>query len=300
MKTRRLIHGCVATAVVLTISAGMVQALPVPIASTGFEASEGYVAGVNLRNQPGSSFPMPDGTGWGNNNWAGDGTTGSDGTPFMPVIDDAAAARTGSQYFVIHGDKAPSSGDIRIRRKYDTSLIQEGRVAMETSIRLDTDQAAFDANGKYYASSFNLYLEQSSTTLYSNGGKENVRLEFARDTGNVNVKVNKSSVPIGQWTDPNGGMYAKDAWLDILLDVDTVGQTFDLYMNGVNKGTFDFNVDLSGSDQLNQIRFMGPRAYTGFLDSGVSIDNLALTTLPEPASCFLLLAGCALIRRRSR
>ncbi len=272
-------------------------ALPVPIASTGFESTEGYTAGLNLRSLPGDSFPMPDGTGWGNNNWAGDGTTNG-AILFMPLINDPAKARSGDQYAVIHGDKAPSAGDIRIRRKYDTSLIQESKVALAASIRLDTDQAAWDANGKWYASGFNMYLEQGSTSSYSNGGKENCRIEFARDTGNVNLKVNKNSVLLGQWTDPAGGMYAKDAWLDVLIEADIVAQTTDIYMNGSKIGTYNFNVNLSGSDALQQVRFMGPRNYTGFLNSGVSIDNVSLTTAPEPAGLALLAVGLLAIARR--
>ncbi len=281
------------------------SASPVIIARTSFEASEGYVAGANIRSQPGSTAPMPDGVGWGSNNWSGEGTTNSGNsgsTLFMPVVNDIAMARSGSQYFVIHGDIAPNTGENRIRRKYDTSLIQDNRVAFGASIRLDTDAAAYAANGKWFANNFNMYLEYGTSSPNPNEGKQNVRVEFARDTGNVNLKVSGSSVNIGQWTNPSGGVYAKDTWLDVLFDVDIAAQRFDVYMNGVNKGNYAFNAALGSGESLNQIRFQGPRNYAGYRNSGVSIDDVSLTTTPEPATLLVALAGmlCVIRRRTTR
>jgi hypothetical protein len=283
----------------VAVSAGVAMALPTPIASTGFETSEGYTTG-QVRGQPGNSFPMPDGPGWGNNNWTGEGTS-KDGVIFTPIVSDASA-REGSQYLMIHGNVAPSTGDNRLRRKYDTSLIQDNRVALGASIRLDTDQAAYDANDKWFASHFNVYLEYGTSSPNPNEGKQNIRIEFARDNGNVNLKTPSGSVVLGQWTDPASKVFAKDAWLDVLFDVDIAASKFDVYMNGVNMGNYDFNKTLGAGEILNQIRFQGPRAYTGFLNTGASIDNVSLTTVPEPACALgLVLAGGVMaLRRRSR
>jgi len=293
-------HGCVMVTLLVAVSAGVAMALPTPIAFTGFETAEGYVVG-QARNQPGNSFPMPDGPGWGNNNWAGEGTS-KDGVIFTSIVNDATA-REGSQYLTIHGNVAPSTGDIRLRRKYDTSLIQNDRIAFGASIRLDTDQAAYEANGnKWFASHFNMYLEYGTSSPNPNEGRQNVRVEFTRDTGDVNLKVDGNSVVLGKWTDPASGVYAKDTWLDVLFDVDIAASTFDVYMNGVNLGTYDFNRTLGAGESLNQIRFQGPRAYTGFLNTGVSIDNVSLTTIPEPACALgmLLAGGLMIVRRRNR
>jgi hypothetical protein len=284
-------------------SVDAVQALPVLIAQTGFEASEGYVAGNNIRTQPGSTAPMPDGAGWGTNNWAGEGTTNSGNsgsTLFMPVVSDASKARSGDQYFVIHGDIAPNTGDNRIRRKFDTSLVQHNRLAFGASVRLDTDAAEYAANGKWFSTSFYLYLEVGTSSPNPSEGKQNVRLEFARDTGNVNVKVAGSNVLVGQWTNPSSPAYAKDTWLDVLFDADTVTQTFDLYLNGTKVGNYPFNVSLGTGEVLNQIRFQGPRNYTNYRNSGSSIDNVSLTTTPEPATATFVVLGAILIRRRTR
>lgn len=301
MRAGTMLHVCASSASILALSIGMAVGASVPIASTSFEAAEGYVAGNNVRTQPGNSFPMPDGPGWGNNNWAGEGTSSS-GVIFMPVVNDPATARSGSQYFVIHGDRAPSTGDIRIRRKYDTSLIQDNRVAFGTSVRLDTDQAAYDANSnRWFASHFNLYLEYGTSSPNPNEGRQNLRIEFARDSGNVNLKVGGSNVVLGQWTDSGGPVFAKDAWLDVMFDVDIANSTFDLFMNGAHMGNHAFNVTLRDGETLNQIRFQGARAYTGYLNTGASIDDVWLSTVPEPASVLMvLLAGGALMRRPTR
>jgi hypothetical protein len=289
----------------VAIWAGAAQALPVLIAETGFEASQGYVAGNSVRSQPGSTSPMPDGIGWGSNNWAGEGTTNSGNagsTLFMPVISDASKARSGDQYFVIHGDIAPNTGDNRIRRKFDNSLVQNNRLAFGASVRLDTDAAEYAANSsKWFASNFNLYLEYGTSSPNPSEGKQNLRMEFARDgTNNVNLKVAGSSVVLGQWTDPAGPVYAKDTWLDILFDADIAAQRFDLYLNGSKVGNYAFNANLGTGEVLNQIRFQGPRNYSGYRNSGSSIDNVSLTTTPEPATAALMALGALLIRRRTR
>jgi hypothetical protein len=289
------------TCVTLACWATAAQALPVLIAQTGFEASEGYVAGNNVRSQPPTGA---DGAGWGTNNWAGEGTTSSGNsgsTLFMPVISDASKARSGDQYFVIHADIKPSTGENRIRRKFDTSLVQNNRLAFGASVRLDTDPAAYAANGKWFASHFYMYLELGTSDPNPNEGKQNVRLEFTRDTGKVNVKYDGSSHEVGSWTDPASAAYAKDTWLDVLFDADTAAQTFDLYLNGSKVGNYPFYASLGSGDLINQIRFQGPRNYTGYLNSGASIDNVSLTTTPEPAAvASAVLGGLLVLRRRIR
>jgi hypothetical protein len=303
MSESSLIRTAVVVACLLGMSAVVVPASPIVIARTGFESSEGYVAGNTLRGQPGSTSPMPDGIGWGSNNWAGEGTTNSGNsgsTLFMPVISNAAMARSGAQYAVIHGDVAPNTGDNRIRRKYDTSLIQNGRVGLGASVRLDTDAAEYAANGKWFASSFNMYLEYGTSSPNPSEGKQNLRIEFARDTGQVNLKVAGSSVNLGLWTDPASGVCAKDTWLDVLLEADIAAQRVDVYMNGVNRGNYAFNVNLGSGESLNQVRFQGPRNYSGYRNSGVSIDNVSLTTTPEPGLAMMsIVAAGLLVRRRT-
>ncbi len=287
--SRAMLVACVTLACWATAA----QALPVLIAETGFEASEGYVAGSNVKNQPPTGA---DGAGWGTNNWTGEGTSAT----YTPVLNDSNKARSGSQYFVIHTDKNPSTSYPRLRRKYDTTLIQNNQVAFAASIRLDTDAAAYAANGKWFSQNFNMYLEYGTSSPNPNEGKQNLRIEFARDTGNINVKTGGSTVTIGQWTDANGGMCAKDTWLDVQLVADISASTYKVYMNGVDKGTYAFYATLNSGESLNQVRFMGPTNYTGYLNSGVSIDDVSLTTVPEPAAVVFAALGGLLIRRRRR
>jgi hypothetical protein len=288
----------VAVAVVLAVAVGSVSAsvLPVTIASTSFESTDAYVAGANVKGQPAASAPMPDGLGWGSNNWAGEGTSAT----YTPVVNDVTKARSGSQYFVIHTDKNPTTDYPRLRRKYDTTLIQNNQVAFAASIRLDTDAAAYAANGKWFSQNFNMYLEYGTSSPNPNEGKQNLRLEFTRDTGNLNVKTGGSTVTLGQWTDPTGGMCAKDTWLDVQLVADITASTYRVYLNGVDKGSYAFYANLGTGEVLNQIRFMGPTDYTGYLNAGVSIDDVSLSTAPEPAAATLaaLGLGWVIVRRR--
>jgi hypothetical protein len=292
---RVLLAACAA----VVLWAGAAQALPVLIAGTSFETSDNYVAATDIKGQPAAAAPMPDGLGWGSNNWAGEGTSATR----TPVVNDVTKARSGSQYFVIHTDTSPNTDYTRLRRKYDTSLIQDNQVAFAASIRLDTDAAEYAAKGKYFEQNFNLYLEQSTSSGNPSEGKQNLRIEFTRDgTYDVNVKTAGSSFLLGHWTDPNGGVCAKDTWLDVVLVANISTSMYEVYMNGVDKGSFAFYAPLGTGEVLNQIRFMGPKNYSGYMNGGgVSIDDVSLSTTPEPATiAFAALGGLLVLRRRTQ
>jgi len=289
----------VAGAIVLVGAIGSAWASPLPvlIAGTSFETSEGYTAAADVNSQPGSTAPMPDGLGWGSNNWAGQGNSATR----TPVVNDVTKARSGSQYFVIHTDTSPNTDYTRLRRKYDNTQIQNNQVALAVSVRLDTDAAEFTAKGKYFEQNFNLYLENGTSTPNPSEGKQNLRIEFTKDgTFDVNVKTAGSSFLLGHWTDPNGGVYAKDTWLDVALVANISTSRYEVYMDGVDKGSFAFNANLGTGEVLNQVRFMGPKNYSGYMNGGgVSIDDVSLTT-PEPATAMLVVLGLGwgVLRRR--
>jgi len=278
--SRAMLVACVTLACWATAA----QALPVLIAQTGFEVAEGYPAPPPAYDVRSSSLTLTDGAGWGGNTWAGN----NGGAAYTYVAGDITAY-DGSQYLVMH---RAGTNEIRLRRKYDTSLIQDNRVALAAAFRLDASATA----ANYFDSAFNISLEWG---LADNLGQENLRVEFTKE-GMVKVKSAGSSIIVGYWDDPNGQMYALNTWATIELDGDLDTSTYDVWINGNLIGNYPFNKLLNAGETLNQIRFRGPRGFSTSTNDGVSIDAVMLTTVPEPAALALLALGVLIGRRRMR
>jgi hypothetical protein len=241
-----------------------------PLAATSFEVAEGYPAPPPAYDVRSSTLTLTDGAGWGGNTWAGN----NGGSAYTYVAADATAY-DGDQYLVMHREKAGTENrEILLRRKFDTSLIQDQRMILSLAFRLDAVRTA----ANYFGSSFNIYLEKATS---SNLGDENVRLEFTKE-GYVKVRENGTSTIVGYWYEP-GTFYALNSWATVTLDVDLAAQRADFYMNGTWVGNYQFNKTLAAGTTVDQIRFKGPQAYDGSPNDGASVDAISLTTgLDEP------------------
>jgi hypothetical protein len=195
---------------------------------------------------------------------------------------------------VLHREEGSDNREIRIRRKYDTSLIQDQKVTLSLAFRIDAERTTPD----YLDSAFNVYLERGTS---DNLGDENVRLEFTKE-GDIKIRSEElsSTLTVGQWDDPGQPYYALNTWATLSFVVDLATQRASYFVNGEFLGDYEFDDLLSAGEKLDQIRFKGPRAYNGSPNDGVSIDAISLTTVPEPASLALLAMGGLLARRRGR
>lgn len=250
---------------VLTVLAIAIGGQAAPLADTSFEVDQGYPA-PPLAYDIRTIIPT-DGAGWGGNTWAG-----SNGGPDYTYVASDTTAYAGSQYLVMHREKGGTANrEIILRRKFDTSLIQDQRIILSLAFRLDAVRTA----PNYFDGAFNIYLERNSSTT-EHIGDENVRLEFTKESY-VKVRENGVSAIVGNWDQP-GTFFALNSWATVVLDVDLVAQRADFYMNGTLVGNYQFNKALEEGATLNQIRFKGPKAYDGSPNDGASVDAISLTT----------------------
>lgn len=302
----------VLAAVMIPLEASL--ALPVPLASSGFEVAQGYPAPPAYYDVRTTTLSPDAGL-----NWAG-GWVGSRGGAAYTYVESNGTAYSGDQHLQMSRPSNTSIDDMYVGRKFDASLVQENRLAFECAIRLNTNAAALAAKGNYFAGNGQLYLEHALT---NSTGDENIRLEFSRSPSNngfaplvlkgagalTGTGTKRADLTLGNWDDPAGSMYAKNTWLRIKCDMNLAAQQMDLYMNDVLIGNYPFQNLLAAGVSLDKIRYRSARGYGDLAGDGTplwpgtgfSIDDVAFSTLPEPAT-FLLIgaAGCYVLRPRRR
>lgn len=281
---------------------GVTYALPVAIANTGFEVAQGYPAPPAYYDVR-TITPAPD----AGLNWSA-GWVGSKGGSTYSFIESDSTAYAGDQHLQLTRPSNTSTNDMFIGRQFDGALTQGNRLTFQCAIRMNTSADALAANGKYFSGNGQLFIEHATA---NSTGDENIRLEFSRDPSNggfapLTLKgageltgsgTKRFDVTLGNWDDPNGGMYAKDTWLLIKLDMNTAAQTVDVYMNGTFIDNYPFQNLLGAGVNIDKVRFRAPRGYGDTLPDGVtllwpgtgcSVDEVSFITDPDAP-----MHGCA-------
>jgi hypothetical protein len=249
------------------------------LASTSFEATDGYTAGVNVIT------PTAPDTGTGqywNGPWTGTGTSDT-ATPI-----EAGSTPFGSQRLAIHSNIA----DPTISRQFQNAQIQDGRIVFSMSIRMEP--TATPPNAPYFASDFQIRIEHRTG---SNAGDKNIQMLFTAN-GVVQIRQAGGYTDLGRWDDSVNypQFFACKQWANLVLDIDVPGRKTTLYMNGSLIGLYDFNAT-KNADNINQIRFSGPLAISPSTTDGLWMDNLRLGTgATEPLpGCTAVVSGPATV-----
>ncbi len=274
--------GLLATAVLLT-AGGAARAQT--IARTGFETSEGYTAGYDVRYETHSDY------GWTDAKWGGykGGGIGNPYTtdPLTVPINDGTAPQ-GVQHYQQHRADNNTSNTIDIGRRFPE---QSGRVYYTFKVRMDTSLTA----PPYYQTAADFYVYNAMTIgATSFGGKRAVHFQFLAD-GTIKIKAASAAndVVVGKWDGTDTLPSARNAWQEVVVDADVATNQYQFIYAGTNLGTFSFRETVSGgTTTLNGIRYLGPRGYPippASYDwaSGMSLDAIYVGTdvPPPPPPC---------------
>jgi hypothetical protein len=192
------------------------------------------------------------------NTLPGGGTGGADGNTHYMAIQRPSGAS--SSYATAVFSQAVSTGTLSVQ--WDDYQVGPGR---NFQIYLDDSAGAFGNPGPFIESSY-----------YSppNSGDQELTV-ISTDPGDDDI-----------------GGFPNNAWVHMDMEVNLSAQTYQLLVNGVSQGTFNY-YDPGSQGPLQSLSFYGVSS----ADETLYVDNVDVTytPVPEPASCTLLLAVGGLV-----
>ncbi len=140
-------------------------------------------------------------------------------------------------------------------------------------------------------------LGNSFVTMEDHEGRRAVAVRLGYDamsaSGSFDVYTAAHPDGGGGWLS-TGAQWQAGAWFHIRTVADYVSQTFDLFINGEKINSVPVTFYAMNSDNFSQFR-----VFTGGGQAGMILDDIRVSSVPEPASWGLMLAGgCALLLRR--